>query len=59
MCFTRGIRLMNHSPTSNTDAPIHDDTNTPTRNMKTKDVTNPSPANLYSDTHLSQLTHGY
>jgi hypothetical protein len=27
-------------------APIHDDTNTPTKNMNTNEVTNPSPATV-------------
>lgn len=44
MCLTNGIRFMNHSPTQKTVAPIHDETKTPTKNTKSKDVTNPSPA---------------
>lgn len=44
MCFIKGIRFMNHSPSEKTVAPIHDEANTPTRNIKIRDVTNPSPA---------------
>ncbi|KAA8519060.1 hypothetical protein F0562_016166 [Nyssa sinensis] len=31
MCFTKGIRLMNHSPSQKTVAPIHDDATIPTK----------------------------
>lgn len=44
MCFIKGIRLMNHSPTEKTVAPIHDEANTPTKNIKIRDVINPRPA---------------
>lgn len=44
MCLTNGIRFINHSPSQKTEAPNHDETNTPTRNTKSNDVTNPSPA---------------
>lgn len=48
ICLTRGMRLMNHSPTQSTDAPIQDETNTPTKKMKITVVTNPSPAVMQS-----------
>jgi hypothetical protein len=35
---------MNHLPTDSIDAPIHDDTNTPTK--ITNEVINPSPATV-------------
>lgn len=44
MCFTKGIFFMNHSPSQKTVAPIHDEANKPTKNIKVKDVTNPRPA---------------
>lgn len=44
ICLTKGIRFINHSPSQKTVAPIHDETKTPTKNTKTKDVTNPNPA---------------
>jgi len=37
------MRLMNHSPRLKTDAPNHDDMNTPIRNMKVIEVMNPKP----------------
>jgi hypothetical protein len=43
-CFTSGMHLMNHLPTDSIDAPIHDDTNTPTK--ITNEVINPSPATV-------------
>jgi hypothetical protein len=43
-CLMKGIRFMNHSPSEKTVPPIHDETKTPTRNTKSKDVINPSPA---------------
>lgn len=46
---------MNHSPTQITVAPIHDETKTPTRNTKTKDVIKPSPAP--QSENLQTLTH--
>lgn len=35
---------MNHSPNARTEAPNHDDMNTPTKKMKEIEVTNPRPA---------------
>jgi len=43
ICRTNGIRLINHSPRLKTDAPSHDDMNTPTKKMKVMDVMKPSP----------------
>ena len=43
MCLTNGIFFINHSPTQKTVEPTHDDTNIPTINMNTRDVTNPRP----------------
>ena len=40
---TNGIRLINHSPSPRTDAPNHDDMNTPTKKMNVIEVTNPRP----------------
>lgn len=34
---------MNHSPRAKTEAPNHDDMNTPTRKMNVTDVANPRP----------------
>lgn len=42
----RGIFLINHSPKPRTEAPNHDDINTPMRKMKVREVKKPSPANL-------------
>lgn len=44
MCFIKGNRFINHSPSQNTVAPSHDEANTPTKNMKRIDVRNPRPA---------------
>lgn len=44
MCFTKGIRLINHSPNQKTVAPSHDEAKTPMKNMNINDVMNPSPA---------------
>lgn len=38
-----GILLINHSPRLSTDAPNHDDINTPTKNINVTDVMNPRP----------------
>lgn len=46
MCFMKGIRFMNHSPIQKTVAPIHDEANIPTKNIKARDVTNPRPATI-------------
>lgn len=43
-CLTKGIRWMNHSPSQKSVEPNHDETNIPTKNTKSKDVMNPSPA---------------
>lgn len=43
-CFTKGILFISHSPSQNIVAPNHDETNTPTKKTKTKDVMNPRPA---------------
>lgn len=43
-CLTNGNFFIIHSPIQKTVAPSHDETKTPTRNTKTKDVTNPRPA---------------
>jgi hypothetical protein len=57
MCLTSGIRLINHSPISNMDTPIHKETNTPTKNMKRNVVTNLSPA-MQTNKLVSSDTHG-
>lgn len=44
ICFTKGILLINHSPSEKRVAPVHDETKTPMKNTKSKDVINPSPA---------------
>ena len=44
MCLTKGIRFINHSPNKKTVAPIHDEANIPTKNIKINDVMNPRPA---------------
>lgn len=38
-----GIFLINHSPKLRTDAPNHEDMNTPTMKMNVIEVTNPRP----------------
>lgn len=43
---------MNHSPSEKTAAPIHDETKTPTKNTKRRDVINPSPANKQVFEHI-------
>uniref|UniRef100_A0A2P2M5L9 Uncharacterized protein n=1 Tax=Rhizophora mucronata TaxID=61149 RepID=A0A2P2M5L9_RHIMU len=43
MCFTNGIRLINHSPSKKTVEPNHDEANMPTKKMKSSDVINPRP----------------
>ena len=35
--------MINHSPRPRTDAPNHDDINTPTKKMKVMEVMNPRP----------------
>jgi len=37
------MRLINHSPRPRTDAPNHDDMNTPTTKMNIMEVMKPSP----------------
>lgn len=51
MCFINGIRLINHSPSQKTVEPVHDETNIPTKNIKSSEVTNPSPVsnNIYKE----------
>lgn len=44
MCFTKGIRLINCSPSQKTVEPSHDEANIPTKKVKSTDVMNPSPA---------------
>ena len=44
MWRTRGILLMQNSPRPRSEAPSHDDMNTPMRKMKVIEVTNPRPA---------------
>ena len=47
MCFTKGIHLINHSPSQKTEAPSHDEANMPTKNINNRDVMNPRPAPEY------------
>lgn len=47
---------MNHSPRPRTDAPNHDDMNTPTRNMNVMEVTNPRPK-MYTEVQRSIRHH--
>ena len=56
ICLTKGIRFITHSPTEKTAAPIHDETKTPTKKTKSRDVINPSPANSNhsSENHCSE-----
>jgi len=44
MCLTKGIRLINCSPSQKTVEPNHDEANIPTKKVKSTDVMNPSPA---------------
>lgn len=44
ICFTKGIRLINCSPSQKTVEPSHDEANIPTKKVKSTDVINPSPA---------------
>lgn len=44
ICFTKGIRFINHSPIKNTVAPNHDEAKIPTKKIKIIDVMNPRPA---------------
>ena len=39
------MRLINHSPRLKTDAPNHDDMNTPIKNINVIEVINPKPVN--------------
>jgi len=43
MCLTKGIRLINCSPSQKTVEPNHDEANIPTKKVKSTDVMNPSP----------------
>lgn len=52
MCLIKGIFFITHSPSQNTDAPSHDETNIPTRNTKIRDVRNPRPVISTEDTEI-------
>jgi hypothetical protein len=45
-CLTKGIFLIIHSPTQKMVEPTHDETNMPIRNMNTREVKKPRPANF-------------